>query len=288
MSDTVEIGVIGGSGLYQIEGLTNLEEIQIQTPYGPTSDKFRLGTLGGKRIAFLPRHGRNHSLLPSEVPHKANIWAMKKAGVKWIISVSAVGSLKEELKPGHFVFPDQFVDRTKDISQQTFFGGGIVAHVNFGNPVSQQLQTLLFQSAKAMGATCHWGGTYVNMEGPAFSTRAESEMHRQLGFSIIGMTNMPEARLAREAEISYATMAMVTDYDCWHTTEVTVEEVVATLHANADLAKRTLGHALTQIQSHHTTPSHTVLDSAIITPREHWPEEKTRELAPILARYMDK
>jgi 5'-methylthioadenosine phosphorylase len=282
------IAIIGGSGLYHMDTLRDVEEKTMTTPFGAPSDAVRIGTLSGRRIAFLPRHGRHHSLLPSEIPHRANIHALKQLGVRWIISVSAVGSLREDIHPGDLVFPDQFADRTKRSAEHTFFGKGIVAHVSFGSPVCRQLQTLLFQSATTMGARCHWGGTYVNMEGPAFSTRAESEMHRQMGFAIVGMTNLAEAKLAREAEISYATLAAVTDYDCWHSfeAEVNVGDVIKVLHANTELARKTVAHTAGQIPLQASTPCHRALETALITPREHWPADTVRALEPILRRFL--
>jgi 5'-methylthioadenosine phosphorylase len=280
------IGIIGGSGLYHIQGLQDIEEQTISTPFGPCSDALRLGTLNGRRVAFLARHRRNHSLLPAEIPYRANIWAMKSLGVRWLISLSAVGSLKEELKPRHFVFPLQFFDRTKNSSEHTFFGQGLAAHVSFGHPVCEKLATVLYQSASINGATCHWGGTYVNMEGPAFSTLAESRFHRAQGFDVIGMTNLAEAKLAREAEISYACVSMVTDYDCWHQTEVSVAEVLSTLKENASLAEKTIAHAVSQIPLHDVTPAHRALQTAILTPRSEWPSTRVEDLAPLLAPYL--
>lgn len=283
----IPIAVIGGSGVYNMEGLTETEEKRISTPFGATSDVLRIGNLSNRRVAFLPRHGRQHHLLPSEIPHRANIWALKSLGVRWIISLSAVGSLKEKIQPRHFVFPDQFMDRTKNRDEHTFFGKGIVAHVSFGTPVCPRLSTVLFQAATAAGAVSHWGGTYVNMEGPAFSTRAESEFHRRQGFDVVGMTNLAEAKLAREAEISYATVAMVTDYDCWHSeeAEVNVADVVRVLHDNATLASRTVALAVAQIPVHETTAAHRALDTALITPRDAWPAETLERLRPLLARF---
>jgi len=280
------IGIIGGSGLYHIQGLQDILESNIETPFGPTSDAIRIGTLNGRRVAFLARHRRNHSLLPSEIPYRANIWALKSLGVRWIISLSAVGSLKIALEPRHFVFPLQFFDRTKNSGGHTFFGEGIVGHISFGQPICRKLATILYQSAGLNGATCHWGGTYVNMEGPAFSTRAESGFHRAQGFDVIGMTNLAEAKLAREAEISYATVAMVTDYDSWHETEVSVEEVIGVLKENALLAEKTITHAVSQIPLHEVTDCHRALKNAIMTPREDWPQNKVKDLRPLLAPYL--
>lgn len=284
----VPIAVLGGSGVYNMEGLVDAEEHHISTPFGSPSDAVRVGVLSNRRVAFLPRHGRKHHLLPSEIPHRANIWALKSLGVRWIISLSAVGSLKPALQPRHFVFPDQFMDRTKNSGEHSFFGKGIVAHVSFGSPVCQRLCTILFQAASASGAVCHWGGTYVNMEGPAFSTRAESEFHRHHGFDVVGMTNLAEAKLAREAEISYATVAMVTDYDCWHAeeSEVNVADVVRVLHDNATVAARTVALAVGQIPLRESTPAHRALDTALITPRDAWPAATIESLRPLLSRFL--
>lgn len=283
-----KVGIIGGSGLYKIEGLENIEELEIDTPFGKPSDSFRLGTLSGKEVVFLARHGRNHTHLPSELPHRANIWAMKKLGVRWIISLSAVGSLRENLEPRHFVFPLQFFDRTVTRTEHTFFGGGIVAHVSFADPICETLATVLYQSASTVGIIPHWGGTYVNMEGPAFSTYSESQAHRQLGFDVVGMTNLAEAKLSREAEISYSSVSMVTDFDCWHSAHdaVTVDEVIKTLHDNAESARKLVTHALASIDIDKETPAHTALKSAIITPKDHWPEKTKQKLEPLLTPYL--
>src|SRR6266404_7865150 len=233
------IGIIGGSGLYHIDGFTDQKWVKAKTPFGPTSDDFLAGQLSGRDVVFLPRHGRGHRILPSELNHRANIWAMKNLGVAWIISVSAVGSLQAKYKPCHIVLPDQFLDRTKQSAAHTFFGRGIVGHIAFAEPICEELRQLLLKSARALKARVHDGGTYVNMEGPAFSTRAESLTNHKLGYGVVGMTNLGEAKCAREAEIAYATMAMITDYDCWKTGEahVTVEMVVANLRMNATTAK---------------------------------------------------
>lgn len=282
----VKIAVIGGSGLYAMEGLTALEERTLETPFGPPSDALRIGRVGDREVAFLARHGREHRLLPSELPHRANIHALKQLGVRFIISVSAVGSLKITLPPGLFVFPDQFFDRTKrDPQESTFFGRGIVAHVGFGQPVCEVLRPLLVAAARAEGASCQDGGTYVNMEGPAFSTRAESNFHRSMGFDVVGMTNLAEAKLAREAEMAYATMAMVTDFDCWHDEEVSVDAVIAQLGANAKLAQRVLTRAIAALDPDAPARSHDALKGAIFTAREKWPAARVAELGPILARY---
>jgi 5'-methylthioadenosine phosphorylase len=282
------IGILGGSGIYHIPSLTEVREIQVTTPFGTPSDVIRVGKMHGREVAFLARHGRHHTLSPSEIPHRANVYALKKLGIRWLISLSAVGSLKEHLKPGHFVIPLQFFDRTKARLEHTFFGNGIVAHVSFGDPVCQRLATILYQSAQTIGATAHWGGTYVNMEGPAFSTRAESEFHRSLGFDVIGMTNLAEARLSREAEISYASLSMITDYDCWRREEqeVTVEHIRKTLANNSNLANLTINHLIAHIPLHERTACHSSLASAIQTPKEYWPRERIEELKPLLAPYL--
>ena len=229
------IGIIGGSGLYSIEGFTRQQWTRVKTPFGDPSDAFLTGELAGREVVFLPRHGRGHRILPGELNHRANLWAMKKLGVQWIISVSAVGSLQAKLKPCDIVLVDQFLDRTKRPTEHSFFGRGIVAHIAFADPICEELRQLLLKAAKAEKARVHNGGTYVNMEGPAFSTRAESLANHRDGYDVIGMTNLGEAKCAREAEIAYATMAMVTDYDCWKVDEahVTVEMVIANLHRNA-------------------------------------------------------
>ena len=237
MSDMV-IGVIGGSGLYEIEGLTDVSEVKVDTPFGEPSDLYITGNLAGVSMVFLPRHGRGHRLMPSELNYRANIYGMKKLGVERIISVSAVGSMREEIEPGHIVIVDQFIDRTR-ARESTFFGEGIAGHVEFADPVCADLSDALFASGKSVGATVHNGGTYVCIEGPQFSTRAESLLYRSWGVSVIGMTNIPEAKLAREAEICYATLALSTDYDCWHEEEesVTVEMILETIKKNVTVSK---------------------------------------------------
>src|SRR3989344_7853092 len=245
-----KVGIIGGSGLYDIEGIKNLKEVKVKTPFGPPSESLMTGKLEGVDVAFLPRHGRGHRISPSEINYRANIFAMKTLGVQAILSVSACGSLKEELKPLDFVIPDQFLDRTNRARQATFFTGGIVAHVAFADPVSPELMDILYNAAKEIGATVHKGGTYVNMEGPQFSTKAESHLYRSWGMDIIGMTNLTEAKLAREAEISYATLAAVTDYDCWHESHesVTLEMIIGNLNKNIDNAKKILKAAIPQVR----------------------------------------
>ena len=278
------IGIIGGSGLYAMDGLEELEEINIETPYGAPSDTLVGGRLGGRKVYFLPRHGRGHRLLPTELPHRANIWALRSLGVRWILCVTAVGSLREERHPREMVVVDQFIDRTSRREHHTFFGQGIVAHSAFAEPTSARLRNLLVTCARQQGRPVHDGGTYVCMDGPAFSTRAESEWHRMAGGHVIGMTNLPEAKLAREAEIALATLAMVTDYDCWKTDEeaVTAEAVMAHVHANSEAAKAVIRAVIPQIPMVADWPEHHALDSAIMTPREFWPREQHQRLWPIL------
>jgi 5'-methylthioadenosine phosphorylase len=282
------IGIIGGSGLYHIEGFTGQKWVSVKTPFGAPSDQFLTGKLGGREVVFLPRHGRGHRILPTELNHRANIYGMKKLGVQWIISVSAVGSLQAKYKPCHVVLIDQFFDRTKQSLAHTFFGRGIVAHIAFAEPICGELRRLLLQSARALHAKAHDGGTYVNMEGPAFSTRAESVSNHRAGYDVVGMTNLGEAKCAREAEIAYATMAMVTDYDCWKTDEehVTVEMVIANLNRNAALAKEVVKKTISLIPKEPNWPCHSALKNAIMTDRKVWPEKTIRELQPILAKYL--
>ncbi|NNJ12465.1 S-methyl-5'-thioadenosine phosphorylase [Chloroflexales bacterium ZM16-3] len=282
------IGVIGGSGLYAMGGLTEVEELRLETPYGDPSDAFVIGTLAGRRVAFLPRHGRGHRLNPSELPNRANIHAFKQLGVRALISVSAVGSLREEYAPGHVVIPDQLFDRTKGGRATTFFDQGIVAHIAFDKPFCSALSQILYVSAQAAGATIHQGSTMVVMEGPAFSTLAESEENRRRGHDLIGMTALPEAKLAREAEIAYATLAMVTDYDCWHTghDSVTVDAVVAVLQANAALSQRIVAQAVARIGDDFASPAHSALATAIITDRARITPEVKERLALIAGKYL--
>jgi len=283
----MRIGIIGGSGLYDIEGFTHRKEVRIKTPFGAPSDAYVTGKLAGRDVVFLPRHGRGHRILPSELNHRANIWGMKKLGVTHIISVSAVGSLQERYKPLDIVLVDQFFDRTKKSLEHTFFGRGIVAHVGFADPLCGGLRILLADCAREAGATVHVGGAYVNMEGPAFSTRAESNAYRKLGFDVIGMTNLGEAKCSREAEICYQTMAMVTDYDCWkeHEEAVTVEMIINNLNQNAVTAKRIVQLAVGRIQEKDCSCQH-ALATAIITGKKLWPPKTKRELAPLLKKYV--
>jgi 5'-methylthioadenosine phosphorylase len=281
------IGVIGGSGLYHLEGFTDQEWVKVKTPFGSPSDEFLTGRLGGRDLVFLPRHGRGHRILPSELNHQANIWAMKKLGVAWIISASAVGSLQAKYKPCDIVLPDQFLDRTKQSLAHTFFGGGIVGHISFADPVCEELRQVLLKTARSLRARVHDGGTYVNMEGPAFSTRAESLTNHKLGYDVIGMTNLGEAKCAREAEIAYATMAMVTDYDCWKTDEehVTVELVIANLQKNAAMAKAIVARAISAIPNEPGCSCHNALKNAVMTDKKLWPSVTRRNLKPILEKY---
>ena len=285
---THRIGIIGGSGLYNIEGFTNQKWTTVKTPFGKPSDQLLTGRLGGRDVVFLPRHARGHRLLPAELNHRANIWAMKKLGVAWILSVSAVGSLQAKYRPCDIVLPDQFVDRTKRGFEHTFFGRGIVGHVAFADPVCEELRVLMLEAASALKCRVHNGGTYVNMEGPAFSTRAESVANHQAGFDVIGMTNLGEAKCAREAEIGYATMAMVTDYDCWKGDEehVTVEMVIQNLQKNAATAKKLIASVLPQIPKKPNWPCHSALKNAIMTERKFWPKKTVTELRPLLAKYL--
>lgn len=281
------IGIIGGSGLYEIEGISDLAETRLQTPFGDPSDVIVSGTLQGRQVFFLPRHGRGHRIAPHEINHRANIWALRSLGVRWIIAVTAVGSLREEYAPRDIVLPAQFFDRTSRREHHTFFGGGIVAHVGFAEPISSGLRELLHQACASTGRSAHNGGTYVCMDGPAFSTRAESFVNRQLGFDVIGMTNLPEAKLAREAEIALATLAMITDYDCWKVEEaaVTADAVVAHLSANVAAAKEILQAAIPTIPQIANWPEHRSLETALVTPKHLWPEQRVADLAPILQRF---
>ena len=282
------IGIIGGTGLYNIEGFTDQKWVKVKTPFGPPSDDLLTGKIAGREVVFLPRHGRGHRILPSELNHRANIWAMKKLGVDWIISVSAVGSLQEKYKPCDIVVIDQFLDRTKQSLNHTFFGLGIVAHVAFADPICEELRQLILKTAREEKAHVHDGGTYVCMEGPAFSTRAESLANHRAGYDVIGMTNLGEAKCAREAEIAYATMAMATDYDCWKTDEehVTLKIIIANLHRNADTAKKIVVQTIARIPSEPTWPCHSALKNAIMTAREFWPKKTIAELKPIIAKYI--
>lgn len=282
------IGIIGGSGLYDLEGFTHQKWVRIKTPFGPPSDAFLTGRLAGREVVFLPRHARGHRILPSELNHRANIWALKKLEAAWIIGVSAVGSLQPQYRPCDVVLIDQFLDRTKRSAEHTFFGRGLVGHVAFAEPISADLRKLLLSSARKIKARVHDGGTYVNMEGPAFSTRAESLTNRKLGYDVIGMTALGEAKCAREAEIAYATLAMITDYDCWKADEahVTVEMVVANVAKNAATAKAIIARTIPQIPTQPNWSCHTALRGAIMTERKLWPRPTIAALKPILAKYL--
>jgi 5'-methylthioadenosine phosphorylase len=286
-TERVSIGVIGGSGLYEIEGLTRIKAMKINTPFGTPSDNYVVGTLFGKKVAFLPRHGRGHRILPTDINYRANIYGMKKLGVKRIISVSAVGSMKEEVKPGHIVIPDQFYDHTK-YRRSTFFGNGVVAHVGMAEPTCVSLSEILFQSGSAVGAFVHRGGTYLCMEGPQFSSRAESLIYRTWNVDVIGMTNATEAKLAREAEICYSTIALATDYDCWHHSEeaVTVEAVLAVMKRNLDTSKDMIREAVRIMPEHRTCPCDQALMNTIMTPEKLMPAKTKKDLALIMGKYL--
>ncbi len=281
------IGIIGGSGLYQMEGVENPVEQRVETPFGEPSDAVIGGLMHGRQVYFLPRHGRGHRLLPHELNHRANIYALRSLNVRWIICVTAVGSLQEQYAPRDVLLPSQFFDRTSQRASHTFFGEGIAAHIGFADPVSTDLRNILAESAGAVGVTVHNGGTYVNMDGPAFSTRAESELNRRHGFDVIGMTNAPEAKLAREAEIALATMAMITDYDCWKVEEepVSAQTVFEHLVANAETAKKILAEAIPRIPAEPNWPEHRALDTALVTDRQLWPLATRQKLAAILGRF---
>jgi len=287
MSQTV-VGVIGGSGLYEIEELANVEEVRVETPFGDPSDAYITGTLGETKMVFLPRHGRGHRFLPSEVNYRANIYGMKKLGVERIISVSAVGSMKEEIVPGHIVIPDQFFDRTQGKRASTFFGNGVVGHVQFADPVCGDLSTVLAEAAVEVGATVHKGGAYICIEGPNFSTRAESNIYRSWGVDIIGMTNIPEARLAREAEICYATVALATDYDCWHQEhdDVSVEAVIAIIQKNVATARNIIKAAAAKLGESPSCSCGKALEYAIMTNRALIPEKTKKDLDLFIGKYL--
>ena len=286
--DMDKIGIIGGSGLYDIEGFATHKWAPVETPFGGPSDEFLTGQLSGRDVVFLPRHGRGHRLMPSELNHRANIWAMKQLGVSWIISASAVGSLQPQYAPCDIVIIDQFIDHTKQSTTHTFFGDGIVGHVAFAEPICEELRMILMAAADEVGVKAHDRGTYVNMEGPAFSTRAESLRNQKLGFDVIGMTNLGEARCAREAEISYATLALVTDYDCWKVEEepVSVKTVIAGLQKNAASAKEIIRKAISRIPNATAWPSQKSLENAIMTAKSAWPSDTVEKLRPIIGRFL--
>ena len=287
MSEAITIGIIGGSGLYDMAELTNRQQVTVSTPFGDPSGPYVIGTLRGKRVAFLARHGVGHRLMPTELNYRANIFGMKQLGVEFILSASAVGSLQERYVPQHLVIPDQFFDRTRG-RVSTFFGHGLVAHVAFAHPVCGRLGKVALDSCKVVGATVHNGGTYVCMEGPQFSTLAESKLYRTWGMDIIGMTNLQEAKLAREAEICYATIALVTDYDCWHPDHdsVTVDMIVQNLVANATTAQRVIAEAVSRLPFERSCECARALEHAIITRPEHVPAQVKKDLAPIIGRYI--
>jgi 5'-methylthioadenosine phosphorylase len=286
--DIPAIGIIGGSGLYQMAELREPTEHEVDTPFGPPSDKLVGGKLSGRQVYFLPRHGLGHRILPHEINHRANIYALRSLNVRWIISVAAVGSLQEKYAPRDVVLPSQFYDRTSQRATHTFFGDGIAAHVAFAEPISANLRNLLAESARSLGITVHNGGIYVNMDGPAFSTRAESEFNHRNGFDVIAMTNLPEAKLAREAEIAFATMAMITDYDCWKVEEepVSAQTVLSHLLANAETARKVIVNVVPQIPTEPNWPEHFALDTALITDRKFWPQATVEKLKPILERFL--
>jgi len=282
------IGIIGGSGLYNIEGIKNLKKLLVRTPFGPPSDKFIIGSLEGKEVVFLPRHGVGHRISPSRINYRANIFAMKKLGVTRIISVSACGSLKEELKPLDFVVVDQFIDRTNQARAMTFFDKGIVAHIVFAHPVCSELSKVVYDAGKSLNLRIHSKGTYVNMEGPQFSTLAESNLYRSWGVDVIGMTNMAEAKLAREAEICYSTLAAVTDYDCWHSQHesVTVEMIIANLFKNVENSKKIISLIIKNIPAERRCSCQDALKYAIITERKMIPVKVKKDLKIIIGKYV--
>ena len=288
-SEQISIGVIGGSGLYEIEGLSQIKKVKLATPFGKPSDEYIIGTLHGKRVAFLPRHGRGHRIMPTDINYRANIYGMKKLGAERIISVSAVGSMKEKIRPGDIVIPDQFYDHTKQ-RRSTFFGNGVVAHVGMAEPVCAHLSAALIDAGVKTGATVHQGGTYLCMEGPQFSTLAESLIYRTWNVDVIGMTNATEAKLAREAELCYSTIALATDYDCWHHSEepVTVEAVLEVMKHNIETSKAMIREAVRNLQGRRTCVCGEALRNTIMTPEKLIPAKTKRDLAPIIGKYIKK
>ncbi|MCC6670763.1 MAG: S-methyl-5'-thioadenosine phosphorylase [Planctomycetes bacterium] len=283
------LGVIGGSGLYELEGLEGRDEVEVSTPFGPPSDRLVTGRLHGVRVAFLPRHGRGHRLAPHELPFRANLHAMKQLGMECVLGISAVGSMKEQIRPGDLVLIDQFLDRTRGRTEEsTFFGGGCVAHVHFADPVWEPLRQLVLRAVRGLGYTVHDGGTYVCMEGPAFSTRAESRFYRGLGVDVIGMTNLQEAKLAREAEIAYTTLALATDYDCWHETEadVSIQAVVAVLQANVEKSRRVIAETCRLLASAPRISAAGVMEHAILTAKQAITPDARRRLQLLIGRYL--
>ena len=285
----VRIGVIGGTGLYNIEGLTEVKEVRPETPFGQPSDAIIVGKLGGVGIAFLPRHGKKHTISPSNVPSRANIYALKALGVEFIISSNSCGSFKEELKPGHLLVPDQIIDRTRQ-RQSTYFDGGIVAHIQFADPFCPVLSDIVYKAAREAGATVHQGGTFIAMEGPAFSTRAESRLYKSWGADVLGMTVLPEAKLAREAEICYASIACITDFDSWHETNeaVSVEAILTTMRNNIDFAKKTIRLAAGRVPQKRDCACATALGPALVTDLTLAPAEQKKKLELLIGKYMKK
>lgn len=283
-----EIGIIGGTGLYQMEGLADVRRVEVDTPFGLPSDSFVIGTLEGHRVAFLARHGRGHRHIPGEIPVRANIYAFKSLGVERIVSISAVGSMREEIHPLDIVVPDQYFDRTRS-RPNTLFGRGIAVHISFDEPVCPRLGTLLYEAAVEAGGRVHRGGTYLCMEGPAFSTQAESRIYRQWGVEVIGMTALPEAKLAREAEICYATLAFVTDYDVWHESEspVTVDMILENLRHNVEMARQVLRVVVPQMDGERDCPCDSALRNAIVTPPDMMPPEERARMGLFLDRYLN-
>jgi 5'-methylthioadenosine phosphorylase len=281
------VGVIGGSGLYELEGLEDVQTVSLKTPFGDPSDSYVLGHLGGVKLVFLPRHGRGHRIQPSSINFRANIYGMKMLGVEWIIGVSAVGSMRETIHPGDMVIPDQFIDRTV-ARLSTFFSDGIVGHISFADPVCPRLSDILFQAGKEIGTTVQKGGTYLCIEGPQFSTRAESKLYRSWGVDVIGMTNIPEAKLAREAEICYATIAFATDYDCWHQTagDVSIGDVLRILAQSTKIAQNVIRKTVKVLPDERNCPCATALQYALITDKRKIPEKTKKDLAPIIGKYM--
>ena len=285
--ETVKLAIIGGSGLYNMEALTDVQNYAIKTPFGDPSDAIVVGTLAGRRVAFLPRHGRGHRIMPTEVNSRANIWALKSMGVERILSVSACGSLRDEFEPRHIVVPNQLFDRTRN-RDLTFFGNGLVAHIGLSEPFCPEFSKLVYEAVEKTGVTVHWGATFVTVEGPRFSTKAESKVFRQWGCDIIGMTAVPEANLAREAEICYACMAHVTDYDVWHVSEapVTVEMVIQTLNKNTQIAQDAIHHLLQGLKPERACNCGHALANALITRRDVIPNETLKKLKPIIGKYV--
>ena len=284
----MKVGIIGGSGFYNLKELEKVNNVQLDTPFGKPSSDFLTGKVHDIPVIFIPRHGLGHVLLPTEIPFRANIWGLKKLGVTHLISVGAVGSLKEEIIPGHMVFPDQFIDLTRHRTS-TFFGNGVVAHVQFGDPVCPKLSEKLVQAAQAVGATIHFGGTYICMEGPAFSSRAESLLYRSWGADVIGMTNAQEAKLAREAEIAFASIALATDYDCWHVSEseVNVEDIIKVMHENVETARRIIVETLRNLPPDFPNSQQDALKFALITEKSKIPQKTRSDLDLLLSKYLD-